>query len=67
MSNLKCNFFVSARMSKKGSRYVALFCDMGYREYCVSFDSSFIGDLLSMTPSQLSELAINERIPVAVK
>lgn len=67
MSNFKSEFFVSVRISKKGTRYVALFCDMGYREYCVNFDTSFICDLLHMTPSQLSELNINERIPIVVK
>lgn len=61
-------FFIEKRKSEKsGNEYVALYVDVGYREYCLTFDSSVCADILDMKQSELSLIPLNEKIYVEVK
>lgn len=61
-------FFIEKRKGEKsGKEYVALYVDVGYREYALTFDTSICADILDVRQSELSLITLNEKIYIEVK
>lgn len=56
--------YVEKKVSKNGHEYSALKADLGYKCLTLTFDKNIIMEVLNLSPKELFELPLNEKIEV---
>lgn len=56
--------YVEKSTSKKGNVYIALKADLGYKSVVLTFDKNIIMEVSDLTPKDLFELPVNEKIEI---
>lgn len=61
MDKVTFKLFVSRKLSKKGSSYVALFVDLGYAVRPLTFDVALVSEITGLPVGSLSSMPLDEK------